>query len=153
MYFQIRYEDGHDMSDFVGDNHCPFRRILHRVSSGNAEKNNDKLDWKQSCTSPRLDIGTSWVRNSSANHWIAKFWDTRHLLKAASVLVRCLKIIFSRHFYSQKNLSFTLLSSMTPPFSRLCGKGVNKFLSFGFKNVTWNPTFPSICSVQSTNTF
>jgi hypothetical protein len=30
--------------DFVGDDHSPFRRILHLVSSGDVEKNNDELD-------------------------------------------------------------------------------------------------------------
>lgn len=112
--------------------------IVHRDSSRNAEKSKDELECKQSCTGPRLEIGTSWVQNSNANHRVAKF------------------VVWKLYF----DAIFTLKESQFYPFIQLdtpsptfCGKDANQSLSFGCKNVNWNPTFPGTCSVQSTNTF
>lgn len=126
--------------DFVGDDHSTSRFFW---------KCREKQGWawvQVVVQGPRLEIGTSWVRNSSANHRIAKFRDT-------SVPFRCLKIIFWRHFYIQSISVLLIYPAWHPLFSTLCGKDANQSLSFGFKNVNWNPTFLSTCSVQSTNTF
>lgn len=99
--------------DFVGDDHSPFRRILHGVSSGNAEKATTSLSESSRARARDLKSGLSEYETAALTNG-SQSSEIRGIFISNICSLSSSENCISAPFLHSKYLGFTLLSSTTP---------------------------------------